>query len=240
VAILTIRTFSSGAYRNSRPGYEDFVKQAFADMRGKNVDTLILDVRGNRGGADAYGKILFAHLHDKPFRYYRHLRAVDNHFSFFKYPRSGERDVSDLMTRNASGTYDMKEHPNLGMQQPRKPHFAGKVYVLIDGGSFSTTSEFMSLAHYHGRAEFIGEESAGGYYGNTSGFSARIILPNTKMQMGIPMNRYTMAVSGYQHPDRGIIPDHPVTPTIQDLVAGKDPVLDYAMGLANSSVILQE
>ena len=37
-----------------------------------------------------------------------------------------------------------------------------------------------------------------------------------------------MAVDGYPK-DRGLIPDFPVTPTIEDLLAGRDPVMDRAL-----------
>jgi hypothetical protein len=44
--------------------------------------------------------------------------------------------------------------------------------------------------------------------------------------------RYTCAVSGYEPTDRGLIPEHEVTPTIEDLLAGRDPALDFALELA--------
>jgi len=39
-----------------------------------------------------------------------------------------------------------------------------------------------------------------------------------------------MAVSGYP-PDRGIIPDYPFSPKIQDLLSGKDAEMDYVIEL---------
>ena len=55
-----------------------------------------------------------------------------------------------------------------------------------------------------------------------------ITLPNTKIQARIPLILYTMAVDGYPK-DRGIVPDFPVSPTIEDLLAGRDPVMDRAL-----------
>src|SRR5215210_7293731 len=84
-----------------------------------------------------------------------------------------------------------------------KPTFTGKVFILINGGSFSTTSEFLSQAHFHKRATFIGEESAGGYYGNSSGFMPVVTLPNTKLAVRVPLMTYYMAVSGYKAASHG-------------------------------------
>jgi hypothetical protein len=41
-----------------------------------------------------------------------------------------------------------------------------------------------------------------------------------------------MAVSGYKAASRGIIPDHPVEHTIEDLIAGKDKDIELALKLA--------
>jgi C-terminal processing protease CtpA/Prc len=121
-------------------------------------------------------------------------------------------------------------HPNFGEQKPIPPIFKGKVYVLINGNSFSGTGECTSLMHYHKKATFIGEECGAGYYGNTSGFMPLLTLPNTKIRVRIPMIRYTMAVSGYPK-NRGIIPEYPVSLTIEDLLNERDTVMEFTINL---------
>jgi C-terminal processing protease CtpA/Prc len=65
----------------------------------------------------------------------------------------------------------------LDLQQPGKPFFTEPVFMLIDSGCFSTTSEFLTVAHVHHRATFIGQESAGAYSGNNSGTVVRFSPP---------------------------------------------------------------
>ena len=132
--------------------------------------------------------------------------------------------------KNERGWYDSLGHPNLGIQKNLNPTFKGKVYILINGGSFSATGECTSVIHFHKKALFVGEECGSGYYGNTSGFVPTLILPHTKIRVRIPLVRYTMAVSGYLS-DRGIIPDYPVIPTIKDILNGKDTELDAVIKL---------
>jgi len=131
----------------------------------------------------------------------------------------------------------MLKYDNLGLQQPSKPTFTGTVYVLMNGGCLSTTSEFLTEVHFHHRATFIGEESAGCYYGSTSGEVVRITLPNTKLGLYIPLISYYMAVGGsHEHmAARGVIPDFPVNRTIADLVAGADKDLNLALELSRRS-----
>jgi hypothetical protein len=101
----------------------------------------------------------------------------------------------------------------------------------MNGGSFSTSSEFLSMLHFHKRAKFIGEEAAGGYYGCTAGRRDNVILPNSKLQLRVGLVTYYQAVSGYKHRDRGVLPDYPVTYTIAELMAGKDKEMEQALSL---------
>jgi hypothetical protein len=120
-----------------------------------------------------------------------------------------------------------------GLQQPVEPRFDGKVIVLMNGGTFSAAAEFVSVAHQHQRAQFIGEECGGAYGGNTSGRSQYLTLPHSGITVEIPMVRYEMAVSRGAL-SRGVLPDIEVTPSIDDVVAGRDPAMKRALELARS------
>jgi C-terminal processing protease CtpA/Prc len=174
---------------------------------------------------------LLSYLLNEPFKYYDDLVINALEFSFQKYAKL-PRVPADVVERQANGKYRLLRHPNLGLQQPSQPTFAGKVWILINSGCFSTTAEFLSQAHYHKRATFIGEESGGGYYGNTSGAVPALTLPNTKLVVYVPLVTYYMAVSGYQARAHGVVPDHPIRYSIEELLAGTDKELALALELA--------
>ena len=173
---------------------------------------------------DEYGKFLFAHVMDRPFLYYWALETKKDRYDLFRYTGESAKEAEELarpLSKNSRGWFDVLGHPNRGLQSTRKPHFAGRVAILVDGGSFSATGETTSAFHYYKKAVFFGEECGSGYYGNTSGFMVTATLPATRLQVRVPLVLYTMAVDGYPK-DRGIVPDFPVTPTVEDLLAGRD------------------
>jgi C-terminal processing protease CtpA/Prc len=232
VPILTVRTFGSGTISNAGIDYPDFLRNTFQELADSSAQNLIIDVRNNGGGSDEYGKLLAAYLIDETFDYYRYLEVNRDSFAFLEYSGMSNSDLPrDRFRANERGKFDFLGHPNLGPQQPLEPNFRGNVYILINGASFSATGEFTSVVHHHRRATFVGEECGAGYYGNTSGMMVGVTLPNSGISVRIPLVRYTMAVSGYKPEDRGLIPERQVEPTIEDLLAGRDTVLEYALGL---------
>jgi C-terminal processing protease CtpA/Prc len=218
-----------------------FMKQSFEAIHAKASRALILDVRGNGGGESELGALLFSYLVGEPFKYFDDIIMTKNsgmRYSFAKYADDGRDYVvpPGLAELRADGKFHQIEDSLLGLQQPSKPTFTGPVYILIDGGCLSTTAEFLTEVHVHHRATFIGEESAGCYYGPNSP-TVRITLPNTKLGIFIPLLAGYMSVgSNPEHdPARGIIPDFPVTRTIPDLLAGVDRDFELALKQARKS-----
>jgi C-terminal processing protease CtpA/Prc len=231
IAVTKVRGFGGFVDAARKKTLADFYQESFETISRKGTTTLILDLRDNGGGEDELGKRLFSYLVDKPFTYYDKLLVNAREFAFRKYAQL-PNIPAEAVEREPNGKYRTLNHPNSGTQQPSKPTFAGKLLILINGGCFSTTAEFLSLVHFHKRATFIGEESGGGYYGNTSGVVPAVTLPNTKLIVYVPLLSYYLAVSGTQDPAHGVVPDHPIHYTIEELLAGADKELALALKLA--------
>jgi hypothetical protein len=226
----------------------------FALMSSSNVKTLIIDVRHNGGGEDTMGTLLFSHLAQAPFLYYKAALANGTDFEFMKYVTGN--DEKDALSRyvapigkvlkeegslpgEPTARYELVNRPNLGLQQPTMPHFGGRVLILIDGQSFSTSAEFAAIAHSSRRATFIGEETSGSYYGNDSGITPTVVLPNTKLRIDVPLIAYYMAVSGHRYPTRGVFPDCAITYSIADELEGRDKAMRAALDLAAGKHLAQ-
>lgn len=238
IAMMTIYGFGGYVDAEKKKGLREFYKESFDEMQAKGSKSLIIDLRNNGGGEDELGKLLLSYLIDQPFKYYEDLVINNDTFSFAKYTGMPDAKLPEgTAEKGKDGKYHAVGHPNWGINQPSKPTFTGRIYIIINGGSFSTTSEFLSQAHSHKRATFIGEESAGGYYGNSSGFMPNVTLPNTKLTVRVPLMTYYMAVTGYKGASQhGVVPDYPVSHKIDDLIAGRDADLELALKLARTGV----
>jgi hypothetical protein len=205
-ALLTIKTFDVQRLARNQFNFAAFLKQVFAELRDRKTGNLIIDLRGNAGGQDSYGPLLYSYLTDKAFTYFAAIQTAD-------------RKVT------------VAENSFMKPQQSQANPFKGKLLILINVLSFSASADFCALIKSADRAKFIGEETGGGYYGNTSGQTTKLELPNTKIKVMIPKYSYFNAVKKTSYPDRGIIPDYPVVPDVFQLTQNKDVQLELALGL---------
>ena len=233
VAQIRIRGFGGN-------DYPQLIEEKFRTLREKGTKALIIDLRGNGGGNDMYGAMLVSYLTDKPFRYFDHINVKTINLSFKEYsdwPTGRESELHERLDPQPTGGYlvNVKGHPGVAEQPPGKYPFLGKVMVLIDGGSFSTTADFCAVTHHLKRATFIGQETGGGYYGNNSGMQTILTLPNSKARIRVPMYEYWNAVPGYDGKRRGTRADYVVETKAAELLRGVDAQLEMALKLATSN-----
>jgi len=206
IALLTIKTFDDNRLAR-KLNFRNFLETSFKEINSREVSELIIDLRGNAGGTDAYGALLYSYLTNKPFKYFHSIESTTH----------------KITVEGAS---------LLGIQQPQNNSYNGKVLFLINGLCFSTTADFCSIAKSNNRGKFIGEETGGAYYGNTSGQTTKVELPNSKINITIPKLKYVNAVKTSKYKDRGTIPDYTILPTIHEVILHKDVQLNFALKLA--------
>jgi len=228
VALMKINAFYP---LSKEDNFKRFLKTSFAEIHSKNIKRLVIDLRNNEGGNDRWGAMLFAYLTDKPFRYYRALKLPNKNFSFRDYAQMPRFYwlLKLLVRKDGDGGYKWTIHKNLKVQKPSKHPFSGEVIVLVNGYSFSVTSEFAAVVKASGRARLSGQETGGAYSGNNSGTFVLVKLPNSRLVLGIPMLGYYIAVPPVQAFDRGVLPDIEINPDIQQIINGEDLVLEKAL-----------
>ena len=239
IAVMTIRHWYRYADEARKITFSDFLKTSFTQIHDEGTSNLVIDVRNDSGGLDFPVVELFGYLVDQPFHDYRDIVCNDCDFDFLKYdPEDAKSLPGDILKgtiKGADGKFHVLKQTGLGPQQPLQPYYAGRVFALMNGGSFSSSTEFLTLLHYYRRARFIGQEPAGAYYGYTCGRMVTLTLPNSKLELTFGLLTFYMDVSGYTYPDRGVLPDYPVTYTVDDVLAGRDKDMEMALSLARAN-----
>jgi hypothetical protein len=78
-------------------------------------------------------------------------------------------------------------------------------------------------------ATFVGQETGGGYLGNTSGYRKKLVLPNSKIEIDIPALQFVMNVDPKLPIGSGVIPHYEVIPTFDQYINGENASLKYIL-----------
>lgn len=209
-ALLTIKDFHNDILRTTyHQKFMDAIEDCFSQIQNNHIEHFILDLRNNQGGDIENGVTLLSYLLDAPFKVVESYSEVD--IRTYQIPMARLKPVSG---------------PVMGMHEPHPIHYTGKLYVLTNGGSFSNSAIVCSALQRYKRCVFIGEET-GGNPGIFAAGGKYINLPNTNTKVLVPDLQYELR-SKSQYSATGLQPDYPIIPTLDDILAGRDPVLLYA------------
>jgi len=220
---------------NMQMDWKVFLKEAFRELDKQSVPNLVIDIRGNEGGADEVIAELARYLvsgtlelnGQKTLLRYRtvpealrpHLRTWDE--AYF--------DLSNRVEPAGGGFYKWKGDDFSGQTlRGSKKTFKGKVFLLIDAANSSATFYLARELKEKGLATLVGRDTGGSRRGINGGMMFMLSLPNTGIEVDIPLMA-TFPLTG--QPDRGVLPDVAVQSTPEQIARGVDAELEAVRGL---------
>lgn len=241
IAVLKLRDFSKGNFRKA-------FAEIFEKLKEKKAASLVIDLRNNPGGRVAEVVDLYSYVTDTSFVMLQNAE-VTSKMSLWKlglfakipkvsYPFAAAfypayMLFSTLRTKKQSdGTYT---YSLIGSKERKcKPnHFSGKIYVIINGGSFSASCLLASSLKANKKITFVGEETGGGFNSTVAGLLPVLKLPNSKLfwRLGLMDVKTTNQSEVF---GRGIFPDIEILPTLQDKINTVDPEMNWILNDLNS------
>jgi hypothetical protein len=241
VAVIKIRNFSTGNYKN-------FYKQSFELLQKKQTKTLILDLRNNPGGKLNDVKNLASYFTEIPYQLIepvfltkRNALWQSNYFKgalIWTYPflASAYPVIKSIEfvkpKKNNLGNYTYSVSASK-LHEPSPNNFKGKIYVLINGGSFSASCLIAAHLKTLKNVTFVGEETGGGANQTTAGRMPMFEMPNSKLNFNILLMDFRPK-NQTQELGRGIEPDVTINYTINDLINNTDPQMEWIEKNINS------
>ena len=212
IAYLKVRSFENDLISSDKGFHE-----IFNNINKSKAKILILDLRGNTGGSIAWSGSLLTYFIDEPIRFFKRSESLTDGYLLRGLNKIRDRQIDWFKSYNA-----------FSIITPAAENFKGKVYVLINGGCFSATSLFLANLKQLKKATFVGEETGGSSNLWTAGIMQKIDLPTSKLTLtyGILPLEFGDPTDQLGH---GIMPDVPITYTIEDYLAKKDLELDWVL-----------
>jgi C-terminal processing protease CtpA/Prc len=235
VAVIKIRSFSIG---DSERCYEEM----FSKIAYWKSKTLIIDLRNNPGGRLEEISNLYSYLSEKPFVFMDNAEVTKKssllHADYFKGGSFLSKVYRGLLSpiyypyqyfkvkKDSNGKYFYNTENKL--TQIKKDAFKGKIYVLINGGSFSASSIISSNLKGSKRAYFVGEETGGAFNGTVAGQMPIIKIPVSKLNLKLGLTA-CIPFHKTELEGRGIFPDKEILPTLEDRIKGNDPEMNWIL-----------
>lgn len=226
---IELTTLEPEALKHSGQKPKVFLDAVLAQARAEKAKVIVLDLRGAGGKELGMAEWVFAAIAKEPFRLVQDItvRATQPHAlpGAVAVPDEFTASVDRSYLPSQNGSASLRpDDPRLALVTPSRHAFAGKVYVVCDGGTRDAAAMLAMVAHRSGRARLVGEEPATNAHSFTGGRNAVVTAPNSGLHLEIPLLRYIPEGVSAAAIDRGEQPKHSVAQSPGALVTGRDEV----------------
>lgn len=204
------------------------LQKAFTQIEQDSIQNLILDLRGNGGGAIVNVQNLVSYLSQEPFKLYDSVYLKKAAFNSIFKPYLVLPWITGKLVynkRNDTGYY--RNYSQAEIKPKKKHNYRNRLFVLMDGGTYSASTFTISLLKNMDRAIFVGTPPGGANWGSFAGFNKNSKLPNSKLQLRIPLMQLVHDSTNLNHRDFVVLPDYNVQRSFKDMIKNTDTQIQF-------------
>ncbi len=237
-ALLRIDSFT---IFSSEFDWKGFLDKAFEKVSTQHIGNLIIDIRANEGGDTEVAEYILAYIISKPMtidippQTTRYRKIPENLKPYISTWDKKPYDWGKKLDYLGNGKYEMKRIFLSSSQtyKPKKNNFKGKVYLLTSAENSSATHIMATYAKKYQLATLVGQETGGNQKGLNGGYIFFLRLPNSRVELDIPVFGINILKDTPDTNDGGIQPDVAVEKNIEDLIYEKDTELQVVLDRIN-------
>lgn len=206
------------------------LKRSFKRIQSDSVQNLILDLRGNGGGAVVNVHRLVSYLVPEPFRIYDTVYITRAGFRKVFKPYLGIPALAGriyLNKKNENGYYRSYISEKKKFKPVQKYGYRNRLFVLMDGGSYSATTFTISLLKNQSRGIFVGTPPGGANWGSFAGQFYSAKLSRSGIRVNLPLMKLVHSTEGLQHENFFVQPDFYVQQGFDDFLKRKDTPVEF-------------
>jgi hypothetical protein len=233
IAYLKLGTFAVWDFKTD---WKKFLKAAFRKFDKAKAEKLIIDIRGNEGGADEVLDELQQYIQksdcttenfDERLRYAKVPDALQPYV--FTWDKS-VLDFNGQVRKNQDGSYSfVNGNEKTTTYRRSRKAFEGDIFLFTNAANSSAT--FYLAKHFRdcGIGKIVGQTTGGSKKGINGGNLLFIRLPNSRIEVDIPI----FGQFNDNEIDQGIEPDIHIERKIEDLSSEEDEQLKRLISKLN-------
>jgi hypothetical protein len=242
-AYMDINSFEGISDRNEVIHLWEFLDKSFKELNRHGTRNLIIDLRDNPGGMIYNAHLLLNYISqeniesDFQVKSSQLLKEMKKHgFMHFLLRNFDHRSYASKIAHTPAGNFirfSSRDHFIVN----EKLKFKGKVYLLVNGNSFSAAGLFAKFFKEHHLGTIAGEE-CGASPSFSFGNVVLLELPNTGLQVFVP-TAIVVNDKSYITTGKGIMPDMPIHRIIEEEVKGRDTVLEQLLQTIGTTTYIE-
>lgn len=240
-AIISVKSFSF-----DHSNFHRFFRESFKEIKEKNIQNVILDLRDNGGGNLMSCNLLFRYLYQEPHQYTAkaYISKVYPKALKYKEETTFTKAINVILTpinwmtklilirKDSIGYYS--KIPTDHVKKGKKNAYNDNLLVLTNGFSFSATSLLSANLQQVNRGTFIGEETGGGYNKCTAGSIPFLVLPETNLKLRLPL-KVIQTSNQRSLEGRGVFPEYEIKENFNTVLNKQDTILQKAIELIKAN-----